>query len=515
MKKLLYHIIFLCALVLFSCQDNDLLAPNDVPQPPTEKNNYSISADSALAYLADFLENSEIGSRNASHLNIKSVTPIKFNRIASRAEQDSIDCENVVYIANFKNEDGYAILAADTRISDKVIAIVDSGNLTDATVYTALELAKQDRYIFEGYPTTGPGFITTPETGDEVFMNPNTVVLYDENIGDTLVGTFLTDDIGAEDENGNRITLDSDDNTIALLSSSLCVTYAMDDITDPKNQYKHVFDRNDNLIVGDAGGVLPPTRTEKSYSSWRIKQRVYPILTRYSSWNQYSPFNDFYPKKRELIFIGRRRRAPAGCFPLAIAKLITHFETVDNYTYNGITVDWYELKYNTYSSGRESAAALLKGLSVNCDSWYFYNGTFTFPHKATACMRNLGLKNAHTYRYSWERVLTMLDAGLPLIAYSVPGIKIWESHSWNIDGYKVKERTVTYKTYIGETLDHETTQIERSNMVHCDFGWNGTANGYYASGVFTNKDPYAEYDYGTNNEEFDYRGYLHVIMYEK
>ena len=50
------------------------------------------------------------------------------------------------------------------------------------------------RYIISGYPTTGPGFLTTPETGDEIFMNPNTVSMYVESEQDTLVGNLVLDE---------------------------------------------------------------------------------------------------------------------------------------------------------------------------------------------------------------------------------------------------------------------------------------------------------------------------------
>lgn len=131
-------------------------------------------------------------------------------------------------------------------------------------------------------------------------------------------------------------------------------------------------------------------------------------------------------------------------------------------------------------------------------------------------MRKLGLKNAKTYSYSWERVTTLLDNGCPIVIYAMPDMNIFSSHAWNIDGYKIKKRTITYKTYVGETLEKEQTETEILNMVHCDFGWGGKSNGYYVSGIFNTKDPRIEHDPNSyDKDNHKYNNYLHVIMYNK
>lgn len=109
----------------------------------------------------------------------------------------------------------------------------------------------------------------------------------------------------------------------------------------------------------------------------------------------------------------------------------------------------------------------------------------------------------------------MLDNGKPLIIYSVPGIKVFKSHSWNIDGYKVKERTKTINTYKGTTIINTTSKTETTKMVHCDFGWKGKCNGYYTSGVFKLNDSNIEHDPGTKYEgSTNYNNHLKVITYD-
>jgi hypothetical protein len=505
-----FILTLLSLAVLTSCQDNDIIHEDDTSTGIVSVS-YNIPVDSAISYLYDFIDDTE-SSRTSTKRAIASITPIKYNSTISRASNEILDCENLVYIANFEQGQGYAILAADSRIEEKVIAITDNGSLSDATVYSSMELANAERVILDDYPKTGNGFFTTPETGDELFINPNTVSLYDETIQDTLVGNFSLDDIGAIDEDGYSVSENQDIvQTPEMLASVLCVSYAVDEIQN--------FNRLQFLqtIIDDTSSGDTSMRTETINSGWTIKKIVSPMLNQFSNWWQQSPFNDLYPEKRKYLFFGKKRKAPAGCFPLAISKLLTYFEYPDIYTYNGYTVNWKELK-KSYSSniGKNSAAHLLKGISSGCDSWYFYAGTFTFPHKATSYMRFIGLNNAHSHGYNFDLVTNMLDNGKPLIIYSVPGINVFKSHSWNIDGYKIKERTITTNTYNGSTLTRSTSKTETTNMVHCDFGWKGKCNGYYVSGVFKLNDSRIEHDPGTDyGETTNYNNLIKVITYDR
>ncbi|MGM9764167.1 MAG: C10 family peptidase [Candidatus Cryptobacteroides sp.] len=520
MKKFL--LMLTAALLVMSCQiEKELVPDSDFNQSDLAGNKYAISVDDALENLEAFLVDSDNPATRSINRVVSSIKPIKYNVLATKGELDSLDCENLLYVANFEQGDGYAILAADERIGEKVIAVTDDGCLSDATVYSAMELAQEERLIIDGYPLTGPGFFTTPETGDEVFMNPNTVLLYDESMNDTMVGNFSLDDECAVDENGNPLdSLMADvriKSTPEILTSSLCVSYAINEIKD-FNKYEDMkYDDSVDVIGGNGGGsYVSSTSTKTETSAWDVKKSVEPILTKYVSWTQSAPFNDLYPWRRKYLVVGHKRRAPAGCFPLAIAKILTHYKYPDRFTYNGYTVDWNELsKSNMSEKAKKSAAYLLRGISSGCGCLYFYQGTFTFPSSATSYMRFIGLNNAHSHDYSFNRVTGMVDKGRPLIIYSVPGVKLHDSHSWHIDGYKIKERTITTKTYVGNTLKETTTRTETCNMVHCDFGWGGISNGYYISGVFKlndsriERDPNSTYD----GDKTNYNNLLKVITY--
>ena len=496
--------------ILSSCENKEdaslLLESEEV-----ETNSHVISVERALLSLQDFLDASQ-EEKTRTVMNdrkISDVFAVEYKTLTTRAvSAPNLDCKDLVYVANFEDNQGFAVLAADDRIADEVMAVTSDGSLSRETIYSAMEdIFSNERPVVEDFPLTGEGFFTVDEYPDEIFMNPNTVSLYDEKLGDDLVGNFSLDNTGAEDENGNPILTRSlcknPDDHPGRIVSSLCLSYAID--------------RIDSYGGGGGGSGSGSTKTETSTTAWSNVKVVAPILSKYVSWRQESPFNDLYPRRRRYLLFGHRKKAPAGCFPLAISKIMTHFEYPNSFTYNGYRVNWSALK-NGYTSttGAQSAAALLRAVSAGCDSWYFYAGTFTFPGKATSYMKFAGYDNARSYNYKYSRVVGMLDKGCPLIVYAIPGINIFRSHSWNIDGYKIKAREIITKKYVGGVLKEVINKPDTCEMVHCDFGWKGLCNGYYVSGIFKLNSSDVEfdnpYDKGKNTK---YNTLVKIVTYDK
>lgn len=360
-------------------------------------------------------------------------------------------------------------------------------------------------------------------------MNPNTVSLYIEAEQDTLVGNFIPfndNDPDIYDEFGNIIPdhltggeILECNFDIEYVASSLCTNYALNQIRnynkrpDSWVRFK-IYDENDRDRESDGGPYVNITRT-----GWTTKIETTPLLKKYSNWHQGTPFNDFFPKRLHVSIFPpsvHYGKAPAGCFPLALAKILTYFQYPDRFEYNGRVVNWENLNRSEYGflSDDTSAPSLLRGISHGCDSWYFYEGTFTFPHKVSSYMRSIGLSNAHNKGYDFDIVVNMIDNGKPIIISSVPGINITNSHSWNIDGYKIKERTVTY--FKPGTRDIDYQELDSCKMVHCDFGWRGTCNGYYISGVFKLDDPNSEKDNKNDpKNKTNFNHIIRIITYDK
>lgn len=269
MKKILYVLII--AQFVMSCQDVlKLDREANLVNETSSENQYVISIDDALAYLESFMADAEnFATKSLTSRIVSSITPIKYSAL-TRASQDNLSCENLLYIANFEQDQGYAILAGDTRIEEKVIAIADDGQLSEATVYSAIELADTERIILEDYPTTGAGFFTSPETGSELFINPNTVSLYDEIENDTFVGNFRLDDIGAEYENGGLVESEQTDvslvSTPEYVTSSLCVSYAVNEIK------KYV--RCEDLMAGQESAIFDDEENNSTTQGLKRQNRL-------------------------------------------------------------------------------------------------------------------------------------------------------------------------------------------------------------------------------------------------
>ncbi len=506
----------LTALIgLASCEDDvsSLKETNEAGTAPATSTSHLISKEDALNSLYDFLsEQTENGLKSISVVDTAEMWSIGCTAGAgtNKSLQTDAQSDALVYVVNFTGESGYAILAADDRISEEVLVISDSGNLSKSAATTAMDAIEDERVIFEGYPTTGEGFFSVSEYPDEIFINPNTVSLYDEDEDDTLVGDFSTDNIGEEDEDGNlvestnkSIQTQAEDPNIGL---GMCLTYAK----------KRVLLTPNKLDDGSSSSA-PSTKTEKSCSSWEnTGEKSKKLLETFYSWDQHSPFNDKYPRRRRFGFFGHRRKVPAGCFPLAIAKIMTVLSTPTNLYFNGYKIDWSSLsKSYLTSEGRISAATLVYGISVRCKSWYFYEGTFTFPHRAIDFMEEAGFKNVKKYDYNFSRIKNMIDDGKPVIIMAMPKLKVRDSHAWNIDGYKTKTRTITTNTYNGYKLTKSETITETREMVHCDFGWGGKCNGYYVSGIFDLDSEDNDYDKGYPEKSDYYNRFIKIITYDK
>lgn len=129
-------IISMTALVSFtSCYNEDTI--NQIETSPFTSLNllyeaqYKVSMKEAKLIALDFVEDLYADTRYGEVKQIESVIPWCYDDIfvSSRndAHQDNIP-DTMLYIVNFKNNQGYALISADKRV-EGVMALVDSGSL--------------------------------------------------------------------------------------------------------------------------------------------------------------------------------------------------------------------------------------------------------------------------------------------------------------------------------------------------------------------------------------------------
>lgn len=128
----------------------------------TEITSFKISKDKALKNLLDIIEvldEEGISTRSKSEKSLKSkvqnltVTDlVSVTQIRTRGTNNN---EEMLYIVNFDNEEGYAVLSADERIPDQVLSIIEEGSLFDddflKSVFMTQEEIQEEIEGFEYY----------------------------------------------------------------------------------------------------------------------------------------------------------------------------------------------------------------------------------------------------------------------------------------------------------------------------------------------------------------------------
>ena len=138
MKNRMYLSLLAILGLLVGCTRDP--TTEEAPQPPSvpeQKISHVVPVEQALEDLQGLLEAIDApaedgaATRSGGVRRVKSVTtvsPEALNPGGTRSETTT-DVEELLYIVNFENEAGYAILGADDRL-EPVYAVVDEGSLT-------------------------------------------------------------------------------------------------------------------------------------------------------------------------------------------------------------------------------------------------------------------------------------------------------------------------------------------------------------------------------------------------
>lgn len=101
------NFLFLLGIsLLVSCQEKMDLLSEDISAPEMAiENPYSISVETALSNLDDFLSNmDDVKTRSYNERKVVNILPIKYGSLATKSSINDINCENLLYVANFEDE---------------------------------------------------------------------------------------------------------------------------------------------------------------------------------------------------------------------------------------------------------------------------------------------------------------------------------------------------------------------------------------------------------------------------
>lgn len=391
------------------------------------------SVEQALANLQIVLDAIDGGTRSRTR-SIRSIETVYCEEVLAGTRSETSKEGELVYIVNFENNDGYAVLGADEQLAP-VITVTEKGSVSQKDLLINPDAMKDLEYEKLDQDSD-------PDYKDSPF--------YDAEDDDFYLG-------------------ESDSTFANTLISS----------------YLNNFLRNDGEFeyADDC-----PHNPDDGIDTVRDTVRVTAILK--TKWNQSgAPFNS------KIHMYDSVNRRPAGCTVAAAAQLFANRKTTDISVFNlkDTTCTWDSLECCKFGSDlidadkEEEISTIYKTLADAFKIKYNYFGTgnsFAKPADVCRYMKKNGFDNAELKRYySKKNLLDMIGAGKPVFMGAFILRKIC-GHAWIIDGMiAYRERKINR----GETLSEE---IIGQTMFHCNWGWGGTADGYYTSQVFdTNAGP--------------------------
>ena len=109
-----------------------------------QSNDHHISLEQALEHLDSFLSEMDMtkGVEHARSYSLSDITTISASDLSLETKSDSSDGyegSNLLYIVNFTDEQGTAVLSADDRTDDVVLCVTDSGSLCKEDFESAYE----------------------------------------------------------------------------------------------------------------------------------------------------------------------------------------------------------------------------------------------------------------------------------------------------------------------------------------------------------------------------------------
>lgn len=210
-----------------------------------------------------------------------------------------------------------------------------------------------------------------------------------------------------------------------------------------------------------------------------------------------------------------------GCTNTSIAQILSYYEYPTQITLSHLgnqavtqTLNWSQIKGHqtghTISScsttGIHSTISnLLRELGYLNNSEYSYDSygnpfTGTYRTIVPTTMTGLGYQTGSWSAYNFSFIKQQLDSEH---LFMMSGQDTYKGrHAWTLDGYKTEEEVIYHYLQYGIGMPWQLAGIDvinTTNYCHFNWGWYGSHNGYYLSGVF---------DAGNSG---NYENYLYIL----
>lgn len=246
----------------------------------------------------------------------------------------------------------------------------------------------------------------------------------------------------------------------------------------------------DMLLAPSKHPATRSTGVVREWSDWYVQEKVAPLL--HTHWSQDEPFNLHCPMVNGQL-------TPAGCWAIAIGQVCQYWnypEEIKILTDDGRwiyqPVKWWFIQLignkNTgwklepnHPYARDEVAEFIYRIGRWCNMEWALGGSGCTGHEAASAMVNMGYGGValrKDYREGMLLDFMRLHRPIPVAAHDKGAGK---GHAWVIDGFLLRYR-IAYDVYPNGTRNK--VGIDNQILLHCNYGWGGSANGYYITGAF-------------------------------
>jgi hypothetical protein len=419
-----------------------------------ENNRVNVEEATELANNVISFFDGEAAVKSGRSRKISSITPLKLGNRAATLKTRSYDeivefPDTAAYVFNFGNDNGYAIISADTRIEAPILAYAENGSLSEGTDNPGLGLFLEgaENYILRS--------IVEAEQKKDSLINSILSKMADENEAETKKIAMAVLSLGI------RVS-----RTEGQLTTTARVTPLSPVEWGQGNMNNEPFRRNvryKNCSSGSAPAGCVAVATAHIMSYWNYPTVIDGKRIPWADLNRYT--GDISLNQSSYKQWSRGVSQAPDSIQTYVANLMEHI---------GREV---KMKYGCGSSGAYSSDAI-------------------------NYLKRIGYKTGLQINYNYDFIKIMLNNRRPVYttgcsyrtAVKFLGITLWYNydggHAWIIDGYEERRQQVTmvvefYNTKTGQILQRSSeTTFNQINYLRHNWGWHGLNNGYYVAGSF-------------------------------
>ncbi|MDR1758914.1 MAG: C10 family peptidase [Fibrobacter sp.] len=415
----------------------------------------------------------ETGLKSGTGRKVHSITPLvsensKAVALKSGGEPEIEIPDTLAYVVNFQDNQGFAILAADTRVESPILGFFDQGSLIDSTDNPGmvLMLERMENFILNN-------IIETEEQKDSLLASAQ----------EKLSSEFDTKAPNCVNVSGCYYVYGDLRETLESVSPLIPVEWNQWDIY------------NDN-VGGNCSGIADAPGNGKYWAGcvatsvaqimayWKHPAKIDNYSFDWNILNQYTA----NPTRAGSNMVGKLKLDDSS--PVAVKNQIaTLFQKIGK----GVG-----MKYGCEGSSAKmvNAVNFLKkqGYKTTQSSLVDLPGIVSYKKDLVIS----SLKNKRPLLV--EGCARKIKQTILGITYNTYGDKC---HSWVIDGY-LKKNVMYYYYLTNGTI---TPFYEPAVFFHSNWGWGGDENGYQVAGLFnTNLDSLA-----SNTKSYEEGNYQHLI----